>query len=163
MTRTTTFLGLVVSLLLPLVSACGDGGTTTGGPTAPSESSFLSGTWRGTVTIKRDGLADSTTPTTWTFELVPNTGLTTYRTTISMQDPWLPITTTVSTALTPPTPGASISTQGSFASPRGCQGEVGSNGTAQTDRIDATFYGVDCLQLPETSVFSGTVSLTKAR
>jgi hypothetical protein len=34
---------------------------------------------------------------------------------------------------------------------------------AYQDRIDADLSGSDCLQLPETSVFIGTVTLTKAR
>jgi hypothetical protein len=161
MTRASILRGLLVSLL-PVLTACG-GGTTTSGPTTPSESSFLAGTWTGTVTIHRDGHPDTNGPTTWTFALVPNTGTTTFRTTITTQDPWLSMTTTVSTALTPPTPGSSISTQGPYTSPRGCQGELGSEGIAQSQRIDATFHGVDCFLFPDSGVFSGTVSLTKTR
>jgi hypothetical protein len=161
MTRVTR---LVVVLTLIWAAACGGDGTTTTGPTpAPGESSFLTGTWRGTVTIHREGLPDTTGTTTWTFALVPNTGQTTFQTTIAVEHPWLPITTSVTTSVIPATPGGHISTVGLYPSPRGCQGALGSAGTAYTDRIEASFEGSDCQQLPETSVFSGTVTMTKSR
>jgi hypothetical protein len=146
-----------------LLAACGGGGTTTG-PTPTGESSFLTGTWNGTVTIHRDGLADTTAPTTWTFTLVPNTAAMTFTTQIVLRDAWLPITAMVTTGLyAPATPGSGIHTIGAYTSPRGCQGQLLSDGTAMADRIEANFQGVDCQQLPATAVFSGSVTLTKSR
>jgi hypothetical protein len=151
-------LALVVCLV-----GCGDGTTTTG-PTSP-ENSFLAGTWRGSVMVHRDGLPDTTGTTTWTFQLVPNTGGASFTTTITVEHPWLAIpSATMTTGLyAPATPGARISTVGSYPSPRGCVGALGSTGIAYQDRIDADLSGSDCLQLPETSVFIGTVTLTKSR
>jgi hypothetical protein len=143
-----------------MLSGCGDGSSTT---TGPSSSSFLTGTWRGTVTIAvNPGDPGAPAPTsgaiTWTFEVVPQTNLQTFRTTISSQHSWLPVTTTASTALTPGnTPPAQISTQGQFDSPRGCRGTFGSVGTANALRIEADFTGVDCNQ----ATFTGSVVLTK--
>jgi hypothetical protein len=146
-----------------LLAACGGGGTTTN-PTPPGDSSFLTGTWTGTVTIHRDGLPDTTAPTTWTFALIPNTGALGFTTRVDLQDQWLPITAMVTTGLyAPATPGSGIHTIGTYASPRGCQGHLLSDGTAMANRIDANFTGVDCLQLPATAVFSGSVTLTKSR
>lgn len=146
--------------VLLMLSGCGDGSSTT---TGPSSSSFLTGTWRGTVTIAvNPGDPGAPAPTsgaiTWTFEVVPQTNLQTFRTTISSQHSWLPVTTTASTALTPGnTPPAQISTQGQFDSPRGCRGTFGSVGTANALRIEADFTGVDCNQ----ATFTGSVVLTK--
>ena len=146
--------------VLLLVTACGREPTN---PTGPSSSSFLSGTWRGTVTIAVNPgdpgtPAPTSGPITWTFEVVPQTNLQTFRTTINSQHSWLPVTTTASTGLTPGnTAPAQISTQGQFDSPRGCRGTFGSVGTANASRIEADFTGVDCSQ----ATFSGSVVLTK--
>ena len=146
--------------VLLLVIACGRESSS---PTGPSSSSFLSGTWRGTVTIAVNpgdpGVPARTSgPIAWTFEVVPQTNLQTFRTTINSQHSWLPVTTTASTGLTPSnTPPAQISTQGQFDSPRGCRGTFGSVGTANASRIEADFTGVDCNQ----ATFTGTVALTK--
>lgn len=144
-----------------LLAACGGGGTTTSPTDAPGETSFLTGTWRGPATIHREGLPDSTAATTWTFTLVPNTGRSTFTTKLTAQDAWLPISATLSTGVSPVTPGGHINTVGSYTSPRGCQGTIASFGTAYQDRIEASFEGVDCPQLPATAVFNGSVTLTK--
>jgi hypothetical protein len=151
-------LGWLVSALV-MVMAC-DGGTPV--PTMPSApQSFLTGTWSGTVTIEREGEATTAGSTTWTFEAVPGTNLQTFRVTIRSQHPWLPITTTVTSAITPSnTPPARMSTQGDYTSPRGCTGSLLSVGTAETTTIDADFSGVDCPTL-EHSTFRGHVALTK--
>jgi hypothetical protein len=136
-----------------------DGGSTTTGPSSPQ--SFLAGTWTGTLTIEREGEPTTSGPVSWTFEVVPDTNLQTFRTTIRSQHAWLPITATVSSAITPSnTPPARISTQGDYPSPRGCTGSLLSVGTAEATRIDADFSGVDCLSL-EHSTFRGRVLLTK--
>ena len=108
-------IGLPV-LLLFMLSGCGGGGS---GPTAPTgPQSFLAGTWRGTMTIQPNPTAPQpatpvTGAVTWTFEVVPQTNLQTFRTTIQSQNTWLPITLTMSTAMIPGnTPPAQISTQG---------------------------------------------------
>jgi hypothetical protein len=73
----------------------------------------------------------------------------------------LPITTTVTTAITPGnTPPARISTQGTYASPRGCTGTLLSVGTADPSRVDADFSGVDCSTLAQ-STFRGHVVLSR--
>lgn len=146
--------------VLLVLTAC-DGGSSTA--TGPSSSSFLTGTWRGTVTIAVNPgdpgtPAPTSGPITWAFEVLPQTNLQTFRTTISSQHPWLPVTTTASTALTPGnTPPAQISTQGQYDSPRGCRGTFGSVGTVEATRIDADFTGTDCNQ----ATFTGRVLLTK--
>jgi len=144
--------------LLLILAGCG--GATPSGPSAAQ--SFLAGTWRGTLTIQPDPTAPQPGPpvsgtVTWTFEVVPQTNLQTFRATIRSENAWLPITVTGSTAIIPGnTPPAQISTQGNYDSPRGCRGTFGSFGTAEATRIDADFTGVDC---PAT--FTGRVLLTK--
>ena len=146
--------------VLLLLTACGGGSPS---PSGPSSSSFLTGTWSGTVTIAVNpgdpgAPAPTSGPITWTFEVVPQTNLQTFRTTVRSQHAWLPVMTTASTALTPGnTAPAQISTQGQFDSPRGCRGTFGSVGTANSSRIEADFTGVDCNQ----ATFTGSVVLTK--
>src|SRR5438094_8474251 len=144
-----------------LVFAVSCGGSSS--PTGPSAGqSFLSGTWRGTVTIQPgpgqpNAPAPTTGSTTWTFEVVPQTNLQTFRATIRSENSWLPITMTGTTAIVPGnTPPTQISTQGDYASPRGCRGTFGSFGMAEATRIDADFNGVDC-----GATFTGRVILTK--
>jgi hypothetical protein len=151
------------SLPLPLIvtlSACGGGSST---PTTPSDpQSFLAGTWRGSLTIQPDPTGPQpgtpvTGPVTWSFEVVPQTNLQTFRSTIRSENSWLPITLSASTTIIPGnTPPAQISTQGEYQSHRGCRGTFGSFGNAQARRIEADFTGVDC---PIT--FTGTVVLDK--
>ena len=148
-----------VFLLLTL-AACGGGSSSPTAPSAPQ--SFLAGTWRGTLTIHPNPTGPQPpTPVsgavTWTFEVVPQTNLQTFRATIRSENTWLPITLTASTAMIPGnTPPAQISTQGDYDSPRGCRGSFGSFGTAEATRIQADVTGVDC-PVP----FTGTVVLTK--
>lgn len=134
------------------------------GPSAPSGTqSFLAGTWQGTVTLQVN--ADippapppSSAPTTWTFDVVPQTNVQTFRATIHSEHPWLSIDTIGTTALSPTnTPPTQISTQGDYSSPRGCRGTFGSFGTADATRIDADFRGADCNLV----TFTGHVALTK--
>lgn len=145
-------------LLLVFTASCG---RSPSGPSSPE--SFLTGTWRGTVTIQVNPNAPGAGPptsaaTTWTFEAVPQTNLQTFTVTIRSEHPWLPITTTATAALGPGnSPPVHISTQGNYASPRGCQGTFGSAGTAEATRIEADFKGVDC----QLSTFTGSVVLTK--
>lgn len=148
------------ALSLMTISACGGSSSS---PTAPSGGqSFLTGTWRGTVTIQPNAGDPNAPPgtsaaTTWTFEVVPQTNLQSFRATIRSEHPWLPISTIGSTALIPGnTPPAQISTQGDYASPRGCRGTFGSFGVAEATQIDADFTGVDC-----NATFRGRVLLTK--
>lgn len=145
-----------------LLTSCGGGSTTTG-PTTPSSQSFLAGSWRGSITIQvNPGDPSAPPPTTgtvtWAFEAVPQTNLQTFRATIRTQHAWLPSEILGSTAIVPMnTPPAQISTQGDYASPRGCRGTFGSFGMAEATRIDADFTGVDC----NNTTFSGRVTLTK--
>jgi hypothetical protein len=81
--------------------------------------------------------------------------------TIRSEHPWLTMTTTVTSAITPSNmPPARISTQGDYPSPRGCTGSLLSVGTADASRIDADFSGVDCATL-EHATFRGLVQLVK--
>jgi len=151
--------GNLAALVLLSVCTVACGGTSPSAPSAPA--SFLAGTWTGTLTIERDGEPTTSGPVTWTFDVVPDTNLQTFRTTIRSQHSWLPITTTVTTALTPGnTPPARISSQGTYPSPRGCTGTLLSVGTAEASRIDADFSGVDCSTLVQ-STFRGRVVLSR--
>lgn len=153
LTCTTTLLSVCV------VSGCGREPT----PTQPSgPTSFLAGTWRGTVTIQVDPRspippAPTTGEMTWTFEVVPQTNMQSLRATIRSSHPWLAMETTGTTTLTPSNaPPTQITTGGEFNSPRGCRGTFASVGDAQASRIDADFTGTDC-----PSTFSGRILLTK--
>jgi hypothetical protein len=148
------------SAVILLVGAAGCGGGTA--PAAPTASdSFLAGRWTGTVTIEREGEATTSGQMTWTFETVAGTNLQTFKVTIQSQHTWLPITTTVTSAITPSNaPPARISTQGDYASPRGCTGSLLSVGTATATRIEGDLTGVDCTTLLH-STFRGSVVLTK--
>ena len=148
----------ILMLFAATLSACGREGTPTG-PTAAR--SFLEGTWTGTLTIEREDEPTTSAATTWTFEVVAGTNLQTFNVRIRSQHPFLPITTTVTSAITPSnTPPARISTQGNYSSPRGCTGSLLSVGNADTRTIDADFSGVDCPSLQH-STFRGRVQLTK--
>jgi hypothetical protein len=157
-TRLRQLSRLGLPLLLMLGASCG---RSPSGPSSPE--SFLTGTWRGTVVIQVNPNAPGAGPptsaaTTWTFEAVPQTNLQTFQATIRSEHPWLPITMTATAALGPGnSPPVHISTQGNYASPRGCQGTFGSAGTAEATRIEADFTGVDC----QLSTFTGSVVLTK--
>jgi hypothetical protein len=90
-------------LVAATLSSCGREGT----PTSPSgQTSFLTGTWRGTVTIQvNPGDPNPPAPMsgdmTWTFEVVPQTNMQSLRATIRSTHPWLTMETTGSTALSP--------------------------------------------------------------
>ncbi|MEQ1907571.1 MAG: hypothetical protein ABMA15_02060 [Vicinamibacterales bacterium] len=152
---------LAIALLVAgSLTGCGSEST----PTTPSApTSFLTGTWRGTVTIQvNPGDPNPPPPSsgdmTWTFEVVPQTNMQSLRATIRSTHPWLTIDTTGSTALSPGNgPPTQISTQGEFNSPRGCRGTFGSVGAADATRIEANFTGTDCQQ----ATFTGRVVLTK--
>jgi hypothetical protein len=148
------------AVLLPiLLAACGREPT----PTTPSNPrSFLEGNWTGTLTIEREGEPTTSGSTTWTFAVMPSTNLQTFNVTIRSQHAFLPITATVLSQITPSnTPPARISTQGDYASPRGCTGSLLSVGTAEAQTIDAEFAGVDCPSFQH-STFHGRVRLTKS-
>ena len=151
----------IAPLLLLSLAGCGGGGGAS--PTGPSQpQSFLAGTWRGTIVIQADPMGPVpgpvvSGPVTWTFEVVPQTNLQAFRTTIRSENNWLPITLTASTSMIPGnTAPAQISTQGEYDSPRGCRGSFGSFATAEARTIQGGITGVDC-PVP----FTGTVTLTK--
>ncbi len=149
------------ALTLAVSTLCGCGREAT--PTGPSgTTSFLAGTWRGTVTIQinpgePNAPPPSTGDMTWTFEVVPQTNMRSLRATIRSSHPWLTMDATGATALSPGnSPPTAISTHGEFNSPRGCRGTFGSVGNAEATRIEADFTGTDC-----PAVFLGRVVLTK--
>lgn len=151
-----------IAITLPLVAALSGCGRASP-PTGPSgQTSFLVGTWRGTVTIQvNTGDPNPPPPSsgdmTWTFEVVPQTNMQSLRATIRSTHPWLTMETTGTTALSPGnSPPTDISTHGEYSSPRGCRGTFGSVGNAQATRIEADFTGTDCL-----ATFTGRVVLTK--
>src|SRR3954470_13653736 len=115
---------LALLLIVSCLTAMCGGGTPV--PTSPSgQQSFLAGTWTGTLTIDREGEPSTSGPATWTFEPVSGTNMQTLKVTIRSQNPWLPVTATVTSAITPfNQPPARISTQGSYPSPRGCTGTL---------------------------------------
>lgn len=149
MTRTTAL------ILCAGLAGCGGGSV----PTAPSPTDgFLTGVWRGTITTIRDGAPPDTGSTTWTFDPMPGTAGSTYRVTMTFPAAWLPASASMTATVTGPVPPAGISTQGSYASPRGCTGQFGSVGTADRARIVADVHGVDC---GEGRVFGGRVELAR--
>lgn len=76
--------------------------------------------------------------------MVPQTNLQSFEASIQSDNPWLAIALQGIAAIAPSaTPPTTISTQGDFASPRGCRGTFGSFGTAEARRIEASFHGVD--------------------
>src|SRR5687767_9867472 len=95
--------GLCGAAALTLLTISGCGGSSSS-PTAPAAGhSFLTGTWRGTVTIQPNAGDPNAPPgtsaaTTWTFEVVPQTNLQSFRATIRSDHSWLPISTIGSTA-----------------------------------------------------------------
>jgi hypothetical protein len=147
-------------MMLLTLSACGGGGAAPTTPSAPT--SFLTGTWRGTLTIQPDPTgpqppAPVEGAVTWTFDVVPQTNLQTFQATIRSENAWLPGTFTGSAAITPTNqPPGQISTLGEYGSPRGCRGRFGSTGVTSATRIEADFTGVDC-----TTTFTGRVVLTR--
>ena len=146
---------LTLAAGLLFLAGCGDGKA----PTSPSgPSSFLSGTWRGTVTIEATGQPPTSAPMMWTFVVVPQSNLQSFNATIQSQHPWLPITmqgvADIAPSANPPT---QIGTEGNYTSPRGCRGVFGSFGNAEATRIEASFDGADC----NDTTFRGTVTLTK--
>jgi hypothetical protein len=151
-----------LSLLITVSSLAGACGGGTPVPTSPTtQQSFLTGTWTGTLSIDREGEPTSSGTATWTFEPVTGTNLQTFTVTIRSQNPWLPMTATVTSAITPSNqPPARISTTGSYPSPRGCTGTMLSVGTADRTSIDADFSGVDCAFLAQ-STFRGHIVLSK--
>src|SRR5258708_5950660 len=140
-----------IGAALVITAAC-DGGTPV--PSAPSAAqSFLAGTWTGTITIEHEGDPTTSGPTTWTFDVVSGTNLQSFQATIRSQHPWLSMTTTVTSAITPSnTPPARISTQGNYPSPRGCIGSLLSVGMAEMTRIEAGFSGVHSSTLQHSTV-----------
>lgn len=149
------------SIFLMGLSACGGGSFA---PTAPSgATSFLTGTWRGTLILQvNPGDPNAPAPTSgtmeWTFEAVPQTNLQSFRASVRSEHAWLAMITTGTTTITPGnTAPAQISTHGEFTSPRGCRGTFGSVGEAHATRIEADFTGTDC----GAATFSGRMVLTK--
>ena len=155
-----TYVRLTAIIASALLAATCGGGTPV--PTSPSgQQSFLTGTWTGTLTIDREGEPSTSGNVSWTFAPVDGTNLQTFSVTIRSQNPWLTTTATVTSAITPSNqPPARISTQGSYPSPRGCNGTLLSIGTADRTSIDADFSGVDCSSLAQ-STFRGHVVLSK--
>ena len=159
MTQRNVRRALWVCCLIAL-SSCGRAPSVTGPSPA---SSFLEGTWTGTITIDREG-PQTGGPVSWTFVTVDGTDMRTFRVTISSQHAWLPINATVTSAIEPSNqPPARISTQGDYASPRGCTGSLLSVGTAESNAITADLTGVDCLAPSQPSTFTGRFALTKSR
>ena len=144
------------------LSACGGGSSS---PTAPSGgTSFLTGTWRGTLVLQvNPGDPNPPAPSSgtmeWTFEAVPQSNLQSFRASVRSEHPWLGIATSGTTTITPGNSApADINTHGEFNSPRGCRGTFGSVGRAEATRIEANFTGTDC----QAATFTGTVLLTKS-
>ena len=134
------------------------------GPTAPSPATVVSDGHvdRNAARSNATGEPDRRqAQVTWTFEAVAGTNLQTFSVTIRSQNAWLPITTTVTSAITPSNqPPARISTQGNYPSPRGCTGTLLSVGNAETHTHRRRLLGRRLLALTN-STFTGHVTLTK--
>ena len=105
--------------LLVVLWGCGGSSPT---PTSPTPAtSFLTGTWTGTVAIQVNPgdpapPPPSSGPMQWTFEVMPQTNLQSFRTTVRSDHPWLTMMTTATTALTPGGSGCRIDPLGPFTS-----------------------------------------------
>jgi hypothetical protein len=154
----------VLAISLLMLAACVAGACGGSAPTGPSgESSFLSGTWTGTLTITRTGQPDVSGPTTWTFEVVPQTNRQQLRVNIQSTNSWLPIMAMSTVVLNPtPDPPGRIAGTGTYMSPRGCTGDFATAGDANATTITGTFSGADCDQgLGFRVGFGGGMQLTK--
>jgi hypothetical protein len=158
-TQSRRFLAVSLVMFVGIVTVnCG--GSSPSGPSG--DTSFLSGTWSGTLTISRTGQPDVSGPTTWTFEAVPQTNRQQFRVTIQSTNSWLPITATTTGELSPsPEPPGKIGASGNYVSPRGCTGDFVTIGNANATSIDGTFTGADCEQGSGRVVFDGRMRLTK--
>lgn len=144
----------LVGFALLFTAACG------GSPTAPSapSSGLLDGTWRGTLTITRAGQPAVVGTTAWTFTGSQGTANLQYRTTMTSQHAWFAPSAFATTTLVPPgLPPSDVQTDGSYASPRGCQGSFDSYGLVTASHLTASFHGVDC----DFQLFSGSVDLSR--
>ena len=115
---------IAVSTFLPLLGC----GAAVPAPTTPSPAqSFLTGTWRGTMTIQPDPTGPQPGARQRRCDLDVRGGAADEPADLPRDHPlgerWLPITLTSSTSIIPGnTPPAQISTQGDYDSPRGCRG-----------------------------------------
>ena len=152
---TTNPLVLIVATVATVASlSCGGN---PGGPSGPS-AAFIEGRWPGILTVTPEGGQPVTGPTTWTFEVMPQTSGFVFHVTIESSNPWLPLQIVTTTSLTPPgTPPSAVTSQSVYRSPRGCEGIFFSEGTATMRSITATLHGVDCGHVP----FSGRVELAR--
>lgn len=153
--------GLVVLLTCVVVGCGGESG-----PTGPSgRSSYLTGMWRGTLTVNttRRGDPDISGPVTWSFSPAPGAGGQAFDLRIESQNPWLSFSSTTVAVIGSPDPPAEISVSGTYASPRGCRGDFVFTGEAQARTIDAEVAGIDCPPAPGQPVqgFIGRIRLTK--
>ena len=150
------------SFVVAAAWAVGSCGSSTA-PTPSGETSFLTGTWTGTLTITRTGQPDVTGPMSWTFDVVPQTNRQQFSLRIQSSNSWLPVTTTSTIVLTPsPDPPGRVSGTGSYASPRDCTGQFVTIGDVTATTLNGTFAGMDCndasgLRVP----FDGVMRLTK--
>ena len=144
------------------VASCGGSSPTTG-PTPSAETSFLTGTWSGTLTITRTGQPDVTGPTSWTFEIIPQTNRQQFRVRLESTNSWLPITATTTVGLSPtPDPPGRVGGTGSYTSPRNCTGQFVTLGDVTATTLNGTFAGMDCNDVSGFRVpFDGTMRLTK--
>ena len=93
---------------------------------------------------------------TWTFEVVPQTNLQSFRTTIRSENGWLPITLTSSTSMIPGnTPPAQISTRASTL-PTRMPWDIRELRDRRGPQHSGQHHRVDC-PVP----FTGSVTLTK--
>lgn len=139
---------LVATLALcATFAACG------GSPSSPSTGGLLQGTWRGTLTTQEDGRAAIAGPTTWTFTDMPGGAGHSYTTDIQSQHAWFATTARANTGFVDGT----FEADGSYASPRGCQGMFVSFGTADAHHVSANFHGADC----DFRTFTGSVDLAR--
>ena len=130
----------VVLLFLP--RSCGDGGSarTDAGAVVPRRNMARHHDDSARSTGAQPGTPVSGT-VTWTFEVVPQTNLQSFRTTIRSENGWLPITPDVIDVDDPGHRPAQISTE-RYDSPRGCRGTFGSfadrRGPQHSGRITRT-------------------------
>lgn len=136
----------LLTLTLALATAACGGGPL--GPSLPGSAGAIEGTWRGTITFTKPA------PLTVQMEMRFTPIASTSGHGFQAQASWNGVSTR---AMNATVIGTLFSTNGSYPSPRGCDGIVGGDGTVEGDKIDASFQAISSCD----AVFEGHMILSR--